>query len=260
MIADYSFGEEGTPALMLHCMLGRARDWQRLLAALRTPLAARGFDLPGHGRSAPWDGEEDLHALCTQLARERCGLGDVVIGHSFGATLGLRLALEGGSGLRALVLIEPVLFAAARGTPEAAAQAPHDAALADAFAQGDHYTAARGFLARWSDGPPFDVLPPDQQARIAARMEMVRATAPVLNEDSAGLLRPGGLERLDLPVLLLRGSGSPAVTDAINRALAARLPRSNTAIVQGADHMAPITHPRETAALIDPFLASFLQP
>ncbi|TVS05202.1 MAG: alpha/beta hydrolase [Rhodobacteraceae bacterium] len=259
MIADCSFSDEGPPALMLHCMLGRARDWQRLLAGLRTPLAARSFDLPGHGRSDSWDGEEDLHALCTGLARERCGPVDVVIGHSFGATLALRLALEVGSALRALVLIEPVLFAAACGTPEAAAQAPHDAALADAFAREDYHAAARGFLAQWSDGPPFDALPPEQQARIAARMEMVRATAPVLNEDSAGLLRPGGLERLELPVLLLRGSGSPAVTGAINRALAARLPWSDTAIVQGAGHMAPITHPRETAALIDPFLAKFMQ-
>ena len=260
MIADYTFSDHGAPALMLHCMLGRARDWQGLLEALSTPLAARGFDLPGYGRSEPWDGEEDLHAYCTALARERYRPGDVVIGHSFGATLALRLALEGGSALRALVLIEPVLFAIARGTPEAAAQAPHDAALAEAFSQGEHGTAARAFLAQWSAGPPFRLLPHDKQARIVARMDMVRATAGVLNEDSVGLLGQGRLEALDLPVLLLRGSDSPPVIEAINRALAARMPRARAAVVQGAGHMAPITHPTETAALIDRFLADKLQP
>ncbi len=256
MIAAYDWGEAGTPALMLHCMLGRAETWTGLMGALQTPLVARGFDLPGHGRSSPWDGTEDLHAHCTALAQAECPPDAVVIGHSFGATLGLRLALEGRRALRALVLIEPVLFAAARGSPEAKAQEPHDATLASAFATGDLARAARSFLAQWGVGPSFEALPPDQKARVLARMPMIRATAPVLNDDTAGLLRPGGLEGLDLPVLLLRGTDSPAVTGAINRALTARLPRAETDEIAGAGHMAPLTHMRETASRIDRFLAA----
>lgn len=258
MIAEHVWNRAGMPALLLHCMLGRARDWEGLLAALRSPLAARSFDLPGHGRSDQWDGTGDLHAHCTELALARCTAGSVVIGHSFGATLALRLALEGTSALRALVLIEPVLFAAAQGTPEAEAQAGFDADLARAFSRGDLAAAARQFLALWSDGPPFDALPSEMQQRIAARMEMVRATAHVLNDDSTGLLRPGRLEALDLPVLILRGGASPPITDAICRRLAERLPQARYATIPGAGHMVPITHSVETAARIDRFLKTCL--
>ncbi len=255
MIADHVLGAAGAPALMLHCMLGRARDWQGLLGAMVTPLAARGFDLPGHGRSSPWDGASELHALCTSLARDRCAPGHVVIGHSFGATVALRLALEGASALRALVLIEPVLFAAAHGTSEASEEALHAAALAECFARGDLRATARGFLARWGAGPPFDSLPREAQARIAGRMPMVMATTALLRDDHAGLLRPGGLEGQDLPVMLLRGARSPRITAIINHRLAHRLARAERDEIAGAGHMVPITHPHETAERIDRFLA-----
>jgi pimeloyl-ACP methyl ester carboxylesterase len=133
-----------------------------------------------------------------------------------------------------------------------------DAELARAFSSGDLAGAARQFLALWSDGPPFDDLPEAMQQRIVARMEMVRATALVLNDDSAGMLRGRELEALDLPVLILRGGASPPVTDAICRRLAERLPQARYAIIPGAGHMLPITHPGETAALIDAFLAPCL--
>lgn len=254
MIADYRLGESGLPVLLVHCMLGRARDLGGLVAALKTPLDARAFDLPGHGASGPWDEATGYHDLCTTLAQARLPDGGVIIGHSFGATVALRLAVDNPGTLRALVLIEPVLFAAARGSAEAAEQAPHDDALAEAFSQSDMATAAAGFLAQWGAGPPYAAMPRDAQARIAARMPMVMATGADLHADRAGLLRPGVLENCTLPVLLLRGTASPAVTRAINRALAQRLPNARSSEIAGAGHMLPLTHATQTANAIDNFL------
>ena len=73
---------------------------------------------------------------------------------------------------------------------------------------------------------------------------------PVLEQDRERLLAPGRLEALDLPVLLLEGAQSPPIVAAIQSVLAARLPRAKRAIVPGAAHMLPITHPREVAELI----------
>jgi lipase len=241
---------DGPPALGIHCALGRGRD----LGVMRLPLSLRALDLPGHGASALWDGVGDYHDACTHAARGGLDCRQVVIGHSLGATIALRLALEQPERVAALVLMEPVLFAAARGTAEYAAHAPHDARFAACMAAGDHDSAAAGFLDLWGVGVPLAALPASDRSRIAAQMSLIAATAPALFDDAAHMLRTDGLEGLALPVLLVRGSASPAITGAIHRALAARLPRATMVEVAGAGHMAPLTHARDVAAQITTFL------
>jgi len=78
------------------------------------------FDLPGHGRSADWAGT-DCTADCTAAALAPCYGPRAIVGHSFGATVALRLALKHPSLCHSLTLIEPVFFAVARanGAPGA---------------------------------------------------------------------------------------------------------------------------------------------
>ena len=80
----------------------------------------RAFDLPGHGRSPDWDGVVEYQHLSTQIAASFVIEPVDLIGHSFGATVALRLAVEQPQKLRSLTLIEPVFFAvAARDAPAA---------------------------------------------------------------------------------------------------------------------------------------------
>ena len=257
-LARHDLGDTGgPPALFIHCALGRSRDWTRLRAALTAPLRARAFDLPGHGASPAWDGQGDFHSICTAHAREMLA-GDapaILIGHSFGATVALRLALEQPQAVRALVLIEPVLFAAARGTPEHDDNARHDAAFAQAMAAGDGHAAARGFLARWGAGPGFDALAAPEQERLAAMMGLIEAAAPAIHDDNAGMLAPGGLEALHRPCLLLHGAASPPVAAAIARNLEVRMPDAGCVEIAAAGHMLPLTHAPAVAQAIDGFLA-----
>lgn len=257
-IARHDLGDTGgPPALFIHCALGRSRDWTRLRAALTTPLRARAFDLPGHGASPAWDGQGDFHSICTAHARDMLA-GDapaILFGHSFGATVALRLALEQPQAVRALVLIEPVLYSAARGTPEFDDNARHDAAFAQAMAAGDNHGAARGFLARWGAGSGFDALPAQDQDRLAAMMGLIKATAPAIHDDNAGMLAPGGLEALNRPCLLLHGAASPPVAAAVARGLTARLPDAACVEIPQAGHMLPLTHASAVALAIDGFLA-----
>jgi pimeloyl-ACP methyl ester carboxylesterase len=76
------------------------------------------FDLPGHGQSADWDGHGDYGRRTAEVAATFYTEPLHLIGHSFGAVTALRLALAAPEGVRSLTLIEPVLFAAARGHPE----------------------------------------------------------------------------------------------------------------------------------------------
>jgi pimeloyl-ACP methyl ester carboxylesterase len=97
-------------------------------------------------------------------------------------------------------------------------------------------------------------LPQPQRAAILKRIHIISAGSPTLHDDRSGFLSPGRLEALTLPVFLMEGIASPPVADAINGALADRLPNATRMRIEGADHMGPVTHPAEVAAAIRSFL------
>jgi pimeloyl-ACP methyl ester carboxylesterase len=81
---------------------------------------------------------------------------------------------------------------------------------------------------------------------MAAQMRLARATVQGLFGDSGGMARAGGLESFTAPVLLMLGSETTPIFRATVRALAARLPNAEVAVIEGAGHMLPISHPEET--------------
>ncbi|WP_366142075.1 alpha/beta hydrolase [uncultured Roseobacter sp.] len=58
-----------------------------------------------------------------------------------------------------------------------------------------------------------------------------------------------------MPCLLIEGDQTADIIDAVNASLARRLPNARRAIIAGAGHMSPITHPgavaQEIAALLE---------
>ncbi len=251
------WGHGARAAVLIHCSLAHSGAWTALAGELAGRLTMTAFDLPGHGRGPDWTPGQDLHAQSTCMAADLVADGPAdLIGHSFGATVALRLALERPGAVRSLVLIEPVLFAAARAAGDPAFDmhmrdtAPVDAA----WDAGDAEAATRRFIALWGAGTPWEALPEAQRAYMAARIGFIPETAPVLVEDRAGLLTPGRLEGLNCPVLIVTGGESPPVMPAIARALAARLPHAQRVDVPGAAHMVPLTHPQQVGAAIRGFL------
>lgn len=241
-------GGRDRPALALHCMMGSAACWGPIAKRLdgRVDLAA--FDMPGHGRSGPWvdrtDGP-DFHTAVTRIAASFIDRSLDLIGHSLGATVALRIAVAAPEAIRSLTLIEPVLFAAVPD-PDQSARA-HD--IAACLAQDRPEDAARRFIAVWG-AQPFDDLPPQVRETMTRQIRLVAATDDTLSRDGAGILREGGLERIDAPVMIVAGEQSPPVIHRIADALAARLPDVGRAIVPGAGHMVPLTHPDQTTGLI----------
>ena len=242
------------PVLALHCSLAHAGAWSGVAQRL-SGVALTAFDQPGHGRAAAWDGVTDLQTLTTQIAAEfaeRLGGGAPIdlIGHSFGATVCLRLALERPELVRSLTLVEPVIFAAARaaGSPAFDEFRVGHVAYETAIRQGDRAGAAAIFHAVWGGGMDFDDLPDVQQRYMLDRIHIIDAQGPALHADTGGLLRYMGLESVGIPVLLVEGATSPPVIDAIMTELARRLPMATRLVVPGAGHMVPITHPDAVAA------------
>jgi pimeloyl-ACP methyl ester carboxylesterase len=216
------------------------------------------FDLPGHGKSADWDGESDLQSLSMDVALDFLDLVQPMdlIGHSFGGTVALRIAAERPELVRSLVLIEPVFFAVAmHDRPDLHASHEKDLGAYYRAMEADKLEeATRIFSGFWGDGRAWDEIPEPQRAAMIKRIRLVHAGHPQIYGDKAGLLSSGALERIGHPTLLIEGAESPRYIAAINDGLMARLRRAERAVIDGAGHMVPITHPDQVAAQVRGFL------
>ena len=229
-----------------------------LIGALADKVTAILYDLPSHGRSDDWDGTGDLHDVATDMGRGLLTEPMDLIGHSFGATIALRLAIEHPEMVRSVTMIEPVYFA------PAIADHPDEMFTAlgvneefnAAWAAGDRETATRCFNRAWGDGTKWADFSPRARSYMTDRIHFVVGSAPFLEEDSAGLLKNDMFARATMPALLIKGSTSNAAAGYINEAIVRRLPDATSAIIEGAGHMAPLTHPEQGADVIRGFLDS----
>lgn len=246
------FGSGTRKAMLIHCSLAHSGAWRGVAAALDADLDMLAYDLPMHGRSGDWDGQGNVHDIATDMALALLDEPMDLIGHSFGATVALRIAVEHPELVRSLTMIEPVYFAALY-TDDPGALKNHAAINADfeaALQTGDMHAAARAFNGRWGGGAGWEDIPEATRDYMAARIHFVPASHAFLGDDSAGLLQPGRFARITMPTLLLEGDQSPDMTDAINTSLAKRIPHATRAVIKGGGHMSPLTHPVEVAEAI----------
>ncbi|WP_415184350.1 alpha/beta fold hydrolase [Phaeovulum sp.] len=243
------FGSGPRPALAIHPSLAHSGIWAPIAAAL-PDLTLTAFDLPGHGQSGPYDGATDYQKLSAQIAASFIDRPLDLIGHSFGATVALRLAVAAPEAIRTLTLIEPVLFVAAKGTDEWAAYTADEARFYALLDAGQHEAATREFVSRWGAGQPWDTLPAPVRATMIRQIQLIAAAGHANATDPGQILRDGGLEMIDAPVMLIEGAKSPPIIHMITKAIAARLPDVGVARVPGAGHMLPATHPAQVAGLI----------
>lgn len=237
----------GAPVVMIHCMLARHEAMLPLAAAIggRATL----FDLPGHGKTADWDGQTDYHRLLVDAAASFCDRPVHVIGHSFGATAALRLAVERPACVSRLTLIEPVYFAAAKGTPEHADHARQFRPFLSAMLKGEEEKAAAVFNALWGTSAWSDI-PARLKKYLIDRIYLIVAGAAAIEEDAAGITSAARLAHLDIPVTLIRGADTQPVISAIHHVLAARIPHATDHIVAGAGHMISLTHAQAVGDII----------
>ncbi len=237
----------GAPSVMIHCMLARHEALLPLADAIGG--SATLFDVPGHGRSGDWDGRHDYQTLVVDAAAAFCDGPTHLIGHSFGATAALRLAVERPDLVNRLTLIEPVYFAAAKGTPEHAAHAAMFRPFIGAMLRGDETEAARLFNQLWGTTDWSDI-PARLQQYLIDRIHLIVAGGAAIEEDAGGITSAARLEGLDIPVRLIQGAQTQPVISAIHRVLAARIPRAVNHVVAGAGHMISLTHVQAVADII----------
>jgi pimeloyl-ACP methyl ester carboxylesterase len=113
-LAYDAYGEAGPPLVILHGLLGSARNWTALAKQLGDGARVFVLDLRNHGRS-PWAEAMSFNAMAGDVAAfiERHELRPAtVIGHSLGGKVAMRLALSRPSLVERLVVVDvaPVAY------------------------------------------------------------------------------------------------------------------------------------------------------
>lgn len=253
--------EAGTgPAVVcLHSNASHSGQWRALMARLASRHRVLAPDSYGSGSSPDWHSDRTI-ALADEVAFLEPVLTGIdhpfhLVGHSYGAAVALRAALQQPGRVRTLVLYEPTLFSLI----EADGPSPNEAdgirntvaAAAAALDAGDKSQAAKCFIDYWMGAGSWDATPPERQPAIANSTVNVRRWGHALMTEPTPLSAFAGL---DFPVLLMTGGRSPMSAHGVARRLLGVLPRVEHRVFEQLGHMGPITHPEPVNEAIDAFL------
>ena len=228
-------------ALFVHGMLADRRVWRDVVPEL-PGLECMFVELPSHGAAVPWDGS-DYQTQAYRMVEAACANGPVhLVGHSFGAMVALRLAVERPDLLLSLTLIEPVFFYSARQAmpDEFKNYQTRAQPVMAALDAGEDLRAAQLFLADWGVKGTWAAIPEEAREKIASQMPLIAASAASLVDDTGNIwARLGGIS---CKVMLVIGGQSEGVMQAVRRGLEAQMNIDVSEVFSDAGHMIPVTH------------------
>ncbi|HVH07536.1 MAG TPA: alpha/beta hydrolase [Myxococcota bacterium] len=236
-VPDLSRGET---ILCLHCSGGNGAMFADVLADLGTDQSPLAIDFPGHGRSAGLDSLGCTRKMADFAAAflDKWGIARaVLLGHSMGGAVALRLALERPALVRALVLCASAPKFAGQAIPAVercvAGREPRPF-FRDAYSpKAPPDVIRRGFMENLKTDP----------RALLGDLEACRDFAV-----------EGELARVRVPTLVVVGSDEDAAMRAGSERLAREIPAATLAIVSDAAHMVPLEQPGALAGAVREFL------
>lgn len=243
----------GEPLVIMHGLLGSARNWGGIAARLGERRRVLAVDMPNHGAS-PWSESMDYPFMARQIAaliKERCGGRAAVVGHSMGGKAAMVLALTYPELVERLVVVDiaPVKYThtfapyikAMRAAPIATAQRRGDVELAMHGVIDD--PRVRAFLMQNLEGQPGSYRWRPNLAVLGAAMD-----------DILGFPRVAADACYDGPALFLHGAESDYVLPAYEDVIAAWFPKAELRPVAGAGHWVHADRPAEFADAVAGFV------
>lgn len=250
---------EGPPILLLHGTGASTHSWRDVLPLLAREFTVLAPDLPGHGFTArPPERGFSLPAMATSVARLLEVLGQrplLLVGHSAGAAVALRMCLDGLARPAGVVSINGALL-------------PFDGLAGQLFSPAARLLARLDFVPR---------MVARRAADPAAVGRLLQGTGSVIDERGAALYRrlmaspahvgatiammarwdleslASDLPRLDVPLLLLVGERDATVSPAEARRVQRRVPGSRVHTLTGLGHLAHEEAPDDVAGRIVEF-------
>ena len=252
-------GESGEPVVMLHSSLSSKLQWTSLTERLSPRFRVIAVDLWGYGENAMpafaqrFTLDDEVRLVAAHVDRLVAPhLRVHLVGHSYGALVGLRFAQTLRGRVASLSLYEPVAFGMLANDDAVLTEVARLAhGIKRMLTAGERDDAARAFIDFWNGAGAYDAMSPRARKHATRGMDKV-----VLDFRAAWTWRPNPtvLHRVFAPALFLTGSRSPGAVQRIVRLLARALPDSRVATLD-AGHMAPITD----AHRVNPWIEAFIE-
>jgi magnesium chelatase accessory protein len=254
---------EGTAgcALLLHGAGSSLHTWHGLLPWLVPYHRVLAPDLPGHAGTAALplgtDGMRAMADALVALLRARGAAPTVIIGHSAGAALAARLAIDGRVHPRRLVSVNGAFLgwrglAGSTFAPLARALSSLPAVTAFVAERARSPRAIRHLIA--STGSTLQAAGIAEYQRLFSEPAHVAGTLAMMAHWNLAALEED-LPRLTLPLLLIAGSEDRAVAPAHAARVQALVRGSAVAHLTGLGHLAHEEDPARVARLLTDFLA-----
>ena len=249
----------GQGVVCLHANASSSTQWRALTEILGRRFHVLAADSYGAGKSPSWPTGRSLslrdEVELLEPVFARAGKPFSLIAHSYGAAVALIAAVKQPERIRALALYEPVLFALL----DSESQPPNGAdgvraAVADGVAALENHDpagAARCFIDYWMGPGSWDRMPQPRKDPIVASIVNLGGWGNALFTEPTPL---EAFSRLDVPVLFMTGTDSPASSLGVARLLTGALPRAEVVRFEGLGHMGPVTHPEVVNEAIRAFL------
>lgn len=253
-------GAAGDPVALVHGSWVDLRSWRAVVPGLAGSMQVVVYDRRGHGQStfAPRPHALESDALDLGALLEATDHYPAhLVGHSYGAMVALRLAVDRPELVRSLSLHEPPYLGLLDDDPATAPEATRLRASRRAeqerIRRGDSEGAARDLFGLFAGDPSaWDRFRPE------TRTELLRYAPRWLEEfsDPATERPPAdpGLHELLIPILLTEGTASPPFLHRMNAALERVVAYPTVRRLRDAGHDPQITHPDLYVATLIAFL------
>lgn len=241
---------DGPPVVILHGLLGRARNWLTVARALQERRRVLLPDLRNHGAS-PWADAMDYPAMAADVAalieREAQGRATVV-GHSMGGKVAMVLALTRPELVERLIVVDiaPIRYVSgylpyieamqAIDLAQVRTRAEADAALREAVPD----NAMRGFLLQ-------NLATRSGSFAWQPNLEVLAGTMGTITDFPDAMAE----RSWEGPAFALRGERSDYVGPEGEAALRTRLPRLELTTMAGAGHWPHAERPAEFLKLLE---------
>jgi magnesium chelatase accessory protein len=261
-VQEFAADREDAPAmLLLHGTGAATHSWRALASLLAGGLRVIAIDLPGHGfTSGRPTGGHSMRAMARAVGALVTMLEvspDIIVGHSAGAALAIRMALDGHAapqrivGLSAALLPFPGL--AARLFPALAKALFVNPLAPHIFARMARGSGETGRFLKRSTGSQIDPVGVALYERLLATSSHCGGALAMMAEWDLAGLEPD-LPRLTTPLLLIHGDQDTAIPLSNARDAATRVGDGRLTTLPGLGHLAHEERPEEVAAIVGRFV------
>lgn len=244
---NYQDQGKGVPVVLVHSSGLSSRQWSRLSARLAESHRVIAIDLLGSGasdpvpRDAPFHFSTDVGALEAVLAT--IGEPFHLVGHSYGGLVALTAARKRPDRVLTIALFEPVVFGVLWSKDDRAGIADlveydHDGSFFDDATGGDERWM-ECFVDWWQGAGAWRQL---QEPTRNTFLGVGRKVFQEVRSLTADRTPHDAYAPLAMPALLLSGDRSPLAARRVAAILAETLPNAELVTIEGAGHMAPLTH------------------